>query len=325
MSFDQLRDRSPAAVRLLQILAFCSPGPISTEPALLGGDDPVPAAVRLHAQRSADDRPDHPRHQPVRPGQGRPGQQFAADPPARPGGHPGPDDERGADRRPPRAAQDPRSAHGQSRARPTTRRTGATYEIIWPHLGPSEAEECDDPRTRQLLIDWVRYQWKVGEFEACLNLANRLEAAWSRQLGADDQQTLLLRFHIANVLRSQGRFREALRPRHGRSRPSARGARQRSSARADDRGQPRRRSPRRSATSGRRLSSDKRTYASFKEQFGEDYPRTLMAAFNLAISYRLNGDYAAARRLDEDTLDRRRVVLPRRSPLHARHRGQPGA
>ena len=85
----------------------------------------------------------------------------------------------------------------------------AIYEIIWPHLGPSMAEECDEPRTRQLLIDWVRYQWKIGEFEACLNLAHRLEATWTRQLGADDQQTLLLRFSIANVLRSQGRYQEA--------------------------------------------------------------------------------------------------------------------
>ena len=42
----------------------------------------------------------------------------------------------------------------------------STYDIIWPHLGPSQAEECDDPRTRQLLIDWVRYQWKHGEFES---------------------------------------------------------------------------------------------------------------------------------------------------------------
>ena len=33
----------------------------------------------------------------------------------------------------------------------------STYDIIWPHLGPSVAEECDDARTRQLLIDWVRY------------------------------------------------------------------------------------------------------------------------------------------------------------------------
>ena len=85
----------------------------------------------------------------------------------------------------------------------------STYDIIWPHLGPSVAEECDDPRTRQLLIDWVRYQWKHGEFEAGLALARRLEMLWAHQLGPDHQQTLYLQFHIANVLRSQGRFSEA--------------------------------------------------------------------------------------------------------------------
>ena len=203
-------------------------------------------------------------------------------------------------------------------------RTGRTYEIIWPHLGPSEAEECDDARTRQLLIDWVRYQWKVGEFEACLNLANRLEAAWSGQLGVDDQQTLLLRFHIANVMRSQGRFREA------RDLDMAVLDRQRQVLGSDH--------PHALMTAGslaadhralgdfrEALESDKRTHVSFKEQFGEDHPRTLTAAFNLAISYRLNGDYADARHLDEDTLERRRVVLPRGSPVHPRHRGQPGA
>ena len=85
----------------------------------------------------------------------------------------------------------------------------STYDIIWPHLGPSAAEECDDPRTRQLLIDWVRYQWKHGEFESCLSLARRLENLWTHQLGPDHQQTLHLQFQIANVLRSQGRFAEA--------------------------------------------------------------------------------------------------------------------
>ena len=37
LSFDRLKERSPAAVRLLQILAFCSPGPISMT--LLYGDE----------------------------------------------------------------------------------------------------------------------------------------------------------------------------------------------------------------------------------------------------------------------------------------------
>ena len=52
----------------------------------------------------------------------------------------------------------------------------STYDMIWPHLGPSNAEECTDPRTRQLLIDWVRYQWKHGEFDSALGLAYRLQA-----------------------------------------------------------------------------------------------------------------------------------------------------
>jgi CO dehydrogenase nickel-insertion accessory protein CooC1/tetratricopeptide (TPR) repeat protein len=308
MSFDQLRDRSPAAVRLLQILAFCSPGPISTD--LLYSDatmqslvpyddklsevlmlgrvirdisrfalvkvDPGSNSLQIHrlvqaviqAQMTDQERIDA-RHELHKILTG-----------ARP--------ERGD-------TDDPTN--------------WGTFEIIWPHLGPSEAEECDDPRTRQLLIDWVRYQWKVGEYDACLNLADRLEAAWSGQRGADDQQTLLLKFQIANVMRSQGRFREA------RDLDMAVLDRQRrvlgsdhlhvlmtaGSLAADHRAL---------GDFREALESDERTYASFKEQFGEDHPRTLTAAFNLAISYRLNGDYAAALHLDQDTLERRRVVLP---------------
>lgn len=54
----------------------------------------------------------------------------------------------------------------------------STYYITRPHLGPSRAEECNDARTRQLLIDWVRYQYKCGDFASCLTLAGRLETTW---------------------------------------------------------------------------------------------------------------------------------------------------
>ncbi len=58
------------------------------------------------------------------------------------------------------------------------------------------------------------------------------------------------------------------------------------------------------------LASDRETYESFKEQFGEDYPRTLIAAHNLACSLRLVGDCFAARAVSiEETLDRQRQVL----------------
>ena len=308
LSLSRLRDRSPAAVWLLRILAFCSPDSISMT--LLFGEEMTAALLSFDKalrEKFALGRTirDISRLALVKVDQGSNSLQIH------------------------RLVQaviraqmtEDEQAHARHDlhkilvgARPEQGETDdpanwSTYEFIWPHLGPAEAEKCDDPRTRQLLLDWVRYQWKVGEYEACLNLANRLEETWSRQLGADDQQTLLLRFHVANVMRSQGRFGEA------RDLDMAVLNRQLQGLGIDH--------PHTLMTAGglaadyralgdfwTALTSDKQTYASFKEQFGEGYPRTLSAANNLATSYRLNGDYAAARRLDEDTLEGRRLILP---------------
>ena len=312
MSFDRLRGRSPAAVRLLQILAFCSSGPISMN--LLYSEETIlsllpydPAlSERLMLGRIIRDIS---RFALVKVDQGSNSLQIHR--------------LVQAVIRAQMTEQEQTDARHELHkilvgARPRQGETDdpanwSTYEIIWPHLGPSVAEECDDPRTRQLLIDWVRYQWKVGEFEACLNLAGRLQELWTRQLGPDDQQTLHLRFHIANVLRSQGRYeaareldvavlerqRAVLPENHPHALMTAAGLAADHRALGDFRPA---------------LESDQRTYASFKDQFGEDYPRTLVAAFNLAISYRLVGDYSAARRLDQETLDRRRLVLPADHP-----------
>ena len=50
-----------------------------------------------------------------------------------------------------------------------------------------------------------------------------------------------------------------------------------------------------------------------KDHFGEDHARTLAAANNLAVSYRLVGDCFTARRTDQETLARRQAVL---GPAH---------
>ena len=208
LSFDRLKERSPAAVRLLQLLAFFSPGPISMDllycdelnAALLPFDETLseqlmlPRVIRdisrfalVKVDQGSNSLQIHRLVQAVIRSQMT-------------------DEER-------REVQ--HEVHKiLAAARPRQGETDdpsnwSTYEIIWPHLGPSQAEECDDPRTRQLLIDWVRYQWKHGEFEACLSLAQRLQNLWTHQLGPDHPQTLHLQFQIANVLRSQGRFNEA--------------------------------------------------------------------------------------------------------------------
>jgi tetratricopeptide (TPR) repeat protein/CO dehydrogenase nickel-insertion accessory protein CooC1 len=317
LSFERLKERSPAAVRLLQLCAFFSPQPIDMS--LLYSDEMLAALLPLDdtlTEKLMLGRVirDISRFALVKVDQGSNSLQIHRLVQA-------------VIRSQMTDEEQVEARHEVHKilvgARPHRGDTDdpanwSRYNLIWPHLGPSLAEECDDPRTRQLLIDWVRYQWKHGEFEACLSLANRLENLWTAQLGPDHQQTLHLRFHIANVLRSQGRFSEALEldtyvlerqrailgPDHPHALMTAGGLG------AD------------LCALGRyqeALASYRETYESFKEQFGEDYPRTLAAAHNLAISLRLVGDCFAARDLDQETLDRRRVVLGENHPytLHS--------
>ena len=308
LSFDRLKQRSPAAVRLLQILAFCSPGPISMT--LLYSDamiqslmpfdeamsdelslgkvikdisrlalvriDQVGNSLHIHrlvqaviCSQMTDDEQNEARHEIHQILTGTRPRQGETDDPA----------------------------------------NWSTYDLIWAHLGPSQAEECTDSRTRQLLIDWVRYQWKLGEYEASLTLARRLGGLWTHHLGPDHQETLRLQTQTANVLRSLGRFSEARdldtyvlerqRVVLGADHPHA--LMTASGLAADLRAL---------GYFSEALNSDRETYENFKEQFGVDYTRTLMAAHNLAGSLRLVGDYFAARRLDRQTLDYRRVALP---------------
>ena len=307
LSLDRLQERSPAAVRLLQLLAFCSPDLISMT--LLYGDamnasllrfdgtladklmvgqfivqisrlalvkvDQRSKSLRIHRlvqavirSQMTEEEQREAKHEVHVILQGARPQQGETDDPA----------------------------------------NWSAYDMIWAHLGPSQAEECDDSRTRQLLIDWVRYQWKLGEFESCLNLAQRLQNVWTHQLGPDHPQTLHLQFQIANVLRSQGRFTEArdldiyvlerqrtvLGPEHLLTLMTANGLG--ADLKALGEYQP-------------ALESDRQTYESFKDEFGEEFFRTMAAAHNLASSLRLVGDYDAAHRLDQDNFDRRRMVI----------------
>ena len=312
LSIDRLKQQSPASVRLLQILAFCSPDPISATllyseamlECLLPYDETLSQKLMIgrvirevsrfalvKVDQSTNSVQMHRLVQAVIRSQMSEEEQIGAR----------------------------HEVHTiLTGARPRQGETDdpanwSTYDIIWPHLGPSVAEECDDPRTRQLLIDWVRYLWKHGEFESCLALARRLENLWRHHLGPDHPQTLRLQFHIANVLRSQGRFGESreldtfvlerqravLGPDHNYTLMTA-------NALAAD--------LRALGEFQEALASDRETYERFKAEFGEDHRSTLAAAHNLGCSLRLVGDSSTARRLDEETLDRQRRVLGREHP-----------
>ena len=184
----------------------------------------------------------------------------------------------------------------------------ARYGLIWPHLGPSEVWNCDGEEPRQLLIDRVRYLWKRGDYEDALQAARRLEVQWLDKIGPDDEQLLSLRFQIANVLRSQGKFQAAYeldteilarqQELLGEDHPST--LLTAGSKGGDLRGLGRFREA---------LDLDEQTHRANRDLLGSDDPSTLSSANNLAIDLRLVGDPYRARDLDQETLNYRQVVL----------------
>ncbi|GAA2743141.1 FxSxx-COOH system tetratricopeptide repeat protein [Kitasatospora cinereorecta] len=196
-----------------------------------------------------------------------------------------------------------------------------TLEKIWPHLTPSRAQDCDEKDVRELLIDRVRYLWKRVDLDQALQLGRQLDSNWTTRSESETdpvehrtwlRQILSLRLQIANVLRSQGSYTEALalnqstlaaqRDLLGEHNPYT--LMTASSLAADLRYLNRFQEA---------LAMDLDTYDQFIELFGEDDPRTLSVANNLAIDHRLVGNSDAARDLDQDTLERRAAVL---GPLH---------
>ncbi|MFF5207862.1 FxSxx-COOH system tetratricopeptide repeat protein [Streptosporangium sp. NPDC000396] len=182
------------------------------------------------------------------------------------------------------------------------------YDLIWPHLLPSDAENCVEEETRQLLTERVRYLWKRGEFDNALQLGQRLADYWEETFGQNERQRLHMLFNIANVLRSQGSYKEA--------RDLDEWVWSQQGAMLGDS------HPHTLMTTGglaadlralgefeRALEMDRETYERWKELYGEDHPRALNSANNLAVSYRLIGDCFSAKDLDQDTLNRMSSVL----------------
>ncbi|MFF9588904.1 FxSxx-COOH system tetratricopeptide repeat protein [Streptomyces sp. NPDC014646] len=191
--------------------------------------------------------------------------------------------------------------------------TWPQFATIWPHLAPSDARNCKEPEARRLLIDRVRYLWKRGEFRTAGALCEELRAIWKETLGERDIQYLYLCFHLANIYRSRGRYVEAreldeitlsvqqevLGPEHPHTYMST-------SSLATDLG-----------TLGeytRAIELATEATEGFNQIFYESHPRTLAAANNLAFTLRSIGQYARAREIDQDVFDRRVEVLGAEHP-----------
>ncbi|SPE99762.1 FxSxx-COOH system tetratricopeptide repeat protein [Streptomyces sp. MA5143a] len=193
--------------------------------------------------------------------------------------------------------------------------TWESYRIIWPHLGTPWAEAATDEGIRELFVDRVRQLRRRGELAQALDYCEKRVADWTAHGSPDDRWTLHMRFQIANVLRTQGRYEESLSlDQEVLERQLAVLADKddqhilmtTSSIAADLRGL-----GRLSAA----LSYDEKTYEKYELIFGEDHPRTLSAANNLAVAQRLSGDYQKALELDRKTFELREEIQGQDHPL----------
>lgn len=190
----------------------------------------------------------------------------------------------------------------------------SAFERIRPHLAACSAEESELPEVRQLMTDLVRLQWRNGDFELARREVDRIDVLWSRRLGEEHEQTLVLRTVRANILRDLGEYRESweLDLRTWESQCRLLGE--------DD---PDTLATARGMAAGLRalgryqeaLERDLITYQKLLDQFMEEDRSVLSVAHNLAIDYRLIGDFKSALSFDEQTQRTRRQVL---GPTHAR-------
>jgi tetratricopeptide (TPR) repeat protein len=174
-----------------------------------------------------------------------------------------------------------------------------------PHLEPAGMIHSSTPQGRQTVLDHARYLYLVGDYENSRALADDAATAWARDesselLGPNGQSTLLARAQVANALRALGDSERAAtilrdaydrfeaNPLLGPSHPYT-------------------------LITGNQLGHDLRIRGSYQEAlefdtrslelhrsvFGEEDNYTLRVKGNVAVDYRLMGQFARALDLDD--------------------------
>lgn len=182
------------------------------------------------------------------------------------------------------------------------------YSDLLPHVQTSHAVECQDPWTRRLVLNELRFLNARGDFVGAETFAEQARGKWLEQLDTEHPDVLAADQVRAEALRCRGRYPEAhnlqkdLVDRFTR----ALGEHHEDTQLAFSlfgihlrlRGD---------FYAAREL--DERTYSTSLRVFGPDEPNTLQAAHNYAVSLRLAGDAEAALRLDDETWSRRVEII----------------
>jgi tetratricopeptide (TPR) repeat protein len=183
------------------------------------------------------------------------------------------------------------------------------YARLYPHMLAADAIEGPDPKVRKVVLDMVRNLYSRGDYDSSRELARSAIDRWTETLGPDDEQTLIMSYHLGCTLRAAGNSAAA---REINKRTLARlsqvcgeddaytldtansvGADLRLLGEFQD---------------ARALDQD--TLTRSRREFGEVDPSTMRSANNLAVDLRLLGEFSAALQVDKDTLRGRRLLFP---------------
>jgi tetratricopeptide (TPR) repeat protein len=198
------------------------------------------------------------------------------------------------------------------------------YHALWLHLASPGLFDSTLPEARQLIIDLVRYRYKLGDFHGAHRQAAEVLDHWSAFGHDPDPLTLELRRNQANALRRMGDpkaayqldkavaadLRGMLGPNHLRTLIAESGLA--ADLRALDK-------------YAEALALDLHTVRGAQQPgIGEDHEWALMFASNLATSHRILGEPAKAAEIDKHTYERRLRVLGPDHPYTAFSAGSYG-
>ncbi|MFF2851531.1 FxSxx-COOH system tetratricopeptide repeat protein [Streptomyces sp. NPDC058001] len=195
------------------------------------------------------------------------------------------------------AAADPKS--------PGSPDSWAQYAELYAHVIASEAVKSDQPWMRQLVMNIAQYLYYWGDHEVSLDFSEEAWNSWRTIFGEEDQQTLLMGQWLCFVYQKVGRFDRAaelvaqLKEIYERTAPTDR----------EDTREDALDAIQLEAAVGRiqgrfiaGVELDETAYERARRAFGEDDPTTLNIAHNLGVSLRVAGDFRRALELDQHTL-----------------------
>ncbi|GLZ29916.1 hypothetical protein Lesp02_21060 [Lentzea sp. NBRC 105346] len=187
---------------------------------------------------------------------------------------------------------------------PDDRSTWPRHREIAPHVVPAAMIYANGSAVRTAVLDQLRFLYSTGDYEGSRALSKLAVIAWQRGFGANDEITLVATRNWANSLRALGevetawqldqdthdRFARIFGPDHEHTLASA------NSVGADLRAMGR-------FAEARQL--DEANLARHRRKWGDLHPLTLRTANNLAVDLRQLGDPMAAFELDQGTVRRR--------------------